>query len=316
MFNKRKKSRMNIIYRVTLTMLLSLLVCTSNTFANDKQYQSNHSEYFSECSDIFSNPDSSLNTRAARVRVTLKDGSLLIGQVLSENSDTVFFRSKGDIAISLPKISISKTEIVPEELDVLGFSFSDPNQSRLFFSPTAWTTPSGKVTFSDFELLFPFIGVGITDYFTLSGGFSLIPGVDNQVYYIAPKIKFVDVPNLKVSVGVIYGAVMEYTAGIAYSVASIGNERANLSCGLGYGFAGSKMSKQPILMVGGELRTSNNLKLITENWFTTEKDVSLMSAGIRFFGEHLSADFAFLFPVAGSSDGIGFIPWLGFAYCF
>ena len=47
--------------------------------------------------------------------------------------------------------------------------------------------------------------------------------------------------------------------------------------------------------------------------------VLILSFGIRFFGERLSADLGFFYPMSegeGISEGFPFIPWLGFAYNF
>ena len=103
--------------------------------------------------------------------------------------------------------------------------------------------------------------------------------------------------------------------GIVYGVGTYGSHDAALTAGLGWGFAEGEVSNKPVLMLGGELRVSNSVKLLTENWFPPGTDIFLYSFGIRFFGESLAADLGFI----GSSKGWGgfpFIPWLGFAYNF
>ena len=43
-------------------------------------------------------------------------------------------------------------------------------------------------------------------------------------------------------------------------------------------------------MLGGELRVGRRISLVTENWMVPELEGAMISYGIRFFGESLSAD--------------------------
>jgi hypothetical protein len=86
--------------------------------------------------------------------------------------------------------------------------------------------------------------------------------------------------------------------------------------GLGWGFAGGEIANKPILLLGGELRLSNSIKLISENWIPPGTDLVVYSFGFRFFGENLAADLGFFRPSHMDTDGFPFIPWIGFAYNF
>jgi hypothetical protein len=59
------------------------------------------------------------------------------------------------------------------------------------------------------------------------------------------------------------------------------------------------------------------VKLLSENWIPMGSDISLLSFGIRFFGESLAADLGFICP-AGTHDTEGWplIPWIGVTYNF
>ena len=72
----------------------------------------------------------------------------------------------------------------------------------------------------------------------------------------------------------------------------------------------------PALMVGGEIQVSNSVKFITENWKFPDAEDLLVSFAIRFFGEHLAADFGLLTTTGKVEIGFRFIPWIGFAYNF
>jgi hypothetical protein len=106
------------------------------------------------------------------------------------------------------------------------------------------------------------------------------------------------------------------SAGILYGVSTYGTEKSALTVGLGFAFGGGEIAKKPVFVLGGELRTSRSIKLITENWLIPDSDVQLLSAGIRFFGENLAVDFAFFYPAGADPEGFPFLPWLGFVYNF
>jgi hypothetical protein len=147
---------------------------------------------------------------------------------------------------------------------------------------------------------------------------TLVPGAENQLFYIAPKITPVHLENFDVAAGVLYILIPtdSENAGIVYGVSTYGTEKASLTVGLGWGFLGDDFSDKPILVLGGDVRLSGKTKLITENWILPDSDVSLVSLGIRFFGENLAADFGLVYPAGEDPEGFPFLPWVGFAYNF
>jgi len=72
-----------------------------------------------------------------------------------------------------------------------------------------------------------------------------------------------------------------------------------------------------IFLLGGELQTSNSTKIITENWIPSSGDAAI-SLGVRFFGERLAVDLAFITAASILDDASGwpFIPWVDFAVNF
>ncbi len=146
----------------------------------------------------------------------------------------------------------------------------------------------------------------------------MIPGLENQLIYFAPKLTPISIKNFDLSGGVLYILVPEGEddVGIAYTVSTYGTERAALTAGLGWGFSGGDFANEPVLMFGGEVRASRHVKFISENWFPPDTDFSFLSLGIRFFGENLAADFGLFFPAGADTEGFPFLPWIGFAYNF
>ena len=91
------------------------------------------------------------------------------------------------LALSASMAAAEEPPPPPPAEDGLGL---DPNYSRLLFSPTGRPLKKGDGYFSDYELLFPGVAVGLTDNLSIAGGVSLIPGLglDEQVLYVSPKL--------------------------------------------------------------------------------------------------------------------------------
>ena len=96
-------------------------------------------------------------------------------------------------------------------------------------------------------------------------------------------------------------------------MSTFGSLDKSVTAGLGYGYFDDELADKPIVVLGGETRTSRNISLVSENWLVPEKDTPILSFGLRFFGEKLSADFALIFPL--EKDVLTF-PYLDVVYKF
>lgn len=274
----------------------------------------------SEISDSYaffgeSKPDTNLNL------VHLKDGSEFIGHVVSEDSLHINFET-----LSGTKIDIKRNQI--EEIKTVRSDYAigeDPNQSRLFLAPTGKNLKGGTGYFSINELLFPMLAFGITDYFTLAGGISILPGSSDQLYYINGKARAVHVKNFDLSAGVLYTNITgaeESGLTLIYGNGTYGTNNASVTIGAGLSFSNDNNSgNYPLLILGGDIKISNSLKFITENWISTSPEsAQIFSFGIRFFGRSLAGDFGLIHIRDGGGDsaieGWPFFPWIGLNYNF
>lgn len=269
-------------------------------------------------------PDST-TTAAERVpmaHVRLDDGSTFSGRILAETDTTLTLRTGSGMELTMDKANIRsiRRDHVSESGRV--FYRLDPNRTRLIFAPTGRALDRGAGYVAVYEIFFPFVSLGLTDAFTVSGGVSLIPGVSSQLLYFAPKLEVVRRPDLQVSVGVLGAGVVgedaEGPVGILYSVGTFGNDRSALSVGLGIGYADEKLSDRPLLMLGGQTQVSNRLSLLTENWIAPGLDGAFLSAGIRLFGDDLAADLALVTHTEALTEesGLPFIPFVSLVYNF
>ena len=254
-------------------------------------------------------------------RVILRDGTEIVGHVERETETTLVVRTLSGVVSTIPKEEIRARGPIEGYVEGREVVRNDPNGTRLFFGPTARTLKAGRGYVSFYEVFFPALGIGITDWLDLSGGLSLFPGASQQLYYLGAKVAPIQLPTFSLAGGVVFlnvtGNPDDFDgAGIFHVIGTYGSQKAALTAGLGWGFSGKDISNSPVVILGGEIRISNSFKLISENWFPPHSDVQLTSLGVRFFGERLAADFALWYPLGANTDGFPFLPWIGFAYNF
>ena len=255
------------------------------------------------------------NDTSAVTRLTLQDGSEVMGYIIEERDSLIVFRTISGIRMEIDTSLVNENEFIEGEISDGEFIRYDPNRTRLLFGPTARTLKQGNGYFSTYEIFFPSIAYGVTDFITLSGGVSLVPGVSEQAIYLGTKARFIELEVVTLGGGFIYAHVEDSDFATAYGVATIGSQRAALTVGLGWGFIDWEFSGTPALMIGGEVQLSNSIKLVTENWLPPDTDFAIISLGIRFFGDNLAADIG-LVTYTDVGDGFPFLPWLGFVYNF
>lgn len=256
--------------------------------------------------------------------ITTRDKSTIFGRIIKISEQEIVYQTEfGDITIPMDKII--KIETVPvSSIASSGYWFPNPNATRLFFAPTARMLKKKDGYFADYYLFFPAVAYGITDNITFGGGMSLIPGVDidRQIFYLTPKIGLTATPKLNLSIGALILKIPNFDddddsplVGLFYGVGTFGNPNSSLTLGLGYGFVGDKLADKPMLMIGGEQRISQRLALVTENWILPGVENPVVSYGMRFFGEKISVDLAFLNVLSDEAIFPG-IPYIDFVFNF
>ncbi len=250
-------------------------------------------------------------------QVVLRDGSVLNGRVVEVTATTVkFVSSIGETTIARSAIvavrqvaqtSVHDGQVWPE----------DPSRTRLFFAPTGRMLRTSETYFADAYVFFPSVQVGVTNQFTIGGGMSLFPGVglDEQIYYLTPKVGLYSSDNVNVAVGaLVAGAKVisdETPAGIGYGVVTLGDENTSATVGAGFGFSRGNTSSTGVLMLGGSNRVSKSIALVSENYLTAGNGGNvLVSGGVRFMSEHIAVDLA-LFGGKGI-DAV--VPYVAFIY--
>ena len=246
--------------------------------------------------------------------LVLRDGSKLFGRVESETDTEVVFRTHAGATVTAKRADIVSLRAVKGRIESGEFLRTDSHRSRLFFAPTGRSLDKGQVSVGVFEFMAPFVQVGVTDRLSVGGGTPLMFGFDEgfRPFWFTPKYQVVNREKFQAAVGVlqIFNTSGD-NGGIAYGVSTFGDSDNALTVGAGMAYADD--NRGAVVMVGGEGRVRNNLKLITENYIWQGGD-GIISGGVRFLGERLSADLGLAVPI-GAGDLIAF-PVVSFMYVF
>ncbi len=265
-------------------------------------------------------PDAAAQEVGARYRVILTDGTVLTGTLTSATAAEIVLESDSGLRTTIPRAQI-------RELDPFmgGFLRGDPNPTRLLFFPTARSLSAGTGRFGTY-FIFPTVAYGLTDNVDVSVG-ATIPIEGAGVLNLNGKVTPVQTETFSFAVGasalVVYGDSEGSVGGTFYGVATIGTpEQAFTIGGLG---VYAKVEDEDLdvadggaLVLGFEKQLSNNVKFLTENYigFGGGEMGALLSAGVRFFGERLSADIAPVVAIGGGEVQFIPIPYFTFSYSF
>jgi len=247
----------------------------------------------------------------------LHDGSRAYGRIVSETDDEVVFLTPSGVSITAHRDQIVALRRVDGVLKAGEFLPADPNNTRLFFGPTGRALPKGQVYLGVYEFFLPFVQVGVTDRFSIGGGTPLFfsfeeDGLDRP-YWVTPKLQVFNGTKAQISVGLFQGFGGGATAGIAYGVATTGGAAGSFTAGAGMAYDDDG-DRTAVVMLGADRQVRRNMKLVTESYIWGSGN-GLISGGVRFFGERLSADLALATPVGGDFERFVF-PMVNFVYLF
>ncbi|QLH53120.1 MAG: hypothetical protein CH6_0777 [Candidatus Kapaibacterium sp.] len=297
---------------ITITFVLLFIFNSANSFANysDENSQKQIPELDSSLAQ-FSNQ---------YFLFTLTDDTEIIAKIDSVVKGTYYVKTQIGLPITLSKDMIKDIKRLRGEFVEGKYIRFDPNRTRLFFAPTAKPLEGGEGYFSVCQIFFPMLTIGITNFIAISGGVSLFPGAQKQIFYGNLKIVPLKLNEFSFAVGGLVTSIPdEFSGGIIYGCGTWGTDNNSLTIGLGLPHEEWKTFKNPIILLGGDVRLSNSVKFITENWIFTEGEVEILfSFGLRFFGDYLAADFGFFSTktLLEEPSGLPVWPWIGFAYNF
>lgn len=260
-------------------------------------------------------------------RFELLDGSVLMGQILKYDSTTFYLKTSYSPQIEiLAKNMKTFKEIAPENLMGGIYKIDNPNYTRYLFGPSAFNLKAGEGYYQNTYLLLNSANVGLTDYLSVGGGIELLStfALGNPIFFITPKVGFKVSKNLHAGGGVLYANVPSFDddesrtgLGISYGLVTYGNTDNNITGGIGYGFIKGEFSNKPVFTINATTRIANRASLVTENWLYPDQAYQrYYSYGIRFFGERISVDLAFINNAEIAKAILIGIPYIDFVVKF
>lgn len=252
--------------------------------------------------------------------VRLKDGSVFTGKYLETRGDTMHFN------LASSRLAVRKNEMAGirkvnrVELKEGTDWYPNPHHTRYLFGPSAFNLKTGEGYYQNIYGVVNSVNFGINDNFSIGGGTELISLFNGNPFFgIFPKIGNIKLgKNVTGGLGTLMVVGERGFGGIGYGLVTFGDEDRNFTLGAGGAFGSGEISPQPILTFSGMYRVSRNIALISENWaVVSDGIVPVFSYGIRFFGEKISVDVAFINngDILQEISPIG-IPFLDFVYKF
>jgi len=272
---------------------------------------------------VLSNAQNSQDSIKSRIETT--DGNEYIGIIKERTTDKIRIKTDklGEISILTADIK-TITEISPASLKNGTYWLDNPQATRYFWTPNGYSLKQGEGYYQNVWILFNQAVYGITNHFSAGVGVMplfLFAGASTPAW-ITAKFSVPVVENkFNLGAGALMGTVIgeENTGfGILYGITTFGSKDKNLNIGLGWGFAGGEMAKNPTVNISGMIRTGAKGYFITENYFigTADEFVVLMMLGGRRIIKRTGLDFGAVVPLGSDMDGFVAIPWLGLTIPF
>jgi hypothetical protein len=258
-------------------------------------------------------------------RIETMDGNEYIGIILEQTVEKVRIKTDKLGEITIPVTEIKKISEVTQVVTKDGAYWLDnPQATRYFWAPNGYNLKAGEGYYQNVWVFFNQAIYGLTDHF--SAGVGVMPlflfnGAPTPAW-ISAKYSIPVVENkFNLGAGALVGTVIgegNSGFGILYGISTFGSKDQNLNIGLGWGFAGGEMAKNPTLNIGAMIRTGPKGYFITENYFigTPHEFVVMMMAGRRRIIKRTGLDFGAIVPISSEMEGLVVIPWLGFTIPF
>lgn len=255
-------------------------------------------------------------------KIELKDGSVFIGNIMQQDSINLVLKNS-----SIPKIEILVSKIKSiDEVDKSNFKndsywYPNPHTTRYFYGPSAIGLKKGEGYYQNTYLVLNSFNVGISDNISIGGGLELIStfAAKDPIFFITPKVSYKVAEKFHAGCGILYARFTSYfgSLGTVFATGTYGTTDNNITGSLGWGFVDSEFSQQPIITLSGMKRISKRAALVTENWLIPSGEYyGLLSYGVRFFGEKIAVDLAFINNRDIAEEIIIGIPYVSFTVKF
>jgi hypothetical protein len=262
----------------------------------------------------------------------LLDGGRLMGTVLAIEGDTLVIHTRDAGDVRLAKVRVERITRISERANATGqYWFENPHGTRYLFSSSAIPLRQGEGYYQNTYLLLNSVAVGVTNNISVGGGIELLsmfvsdsPG---PIFFLTAKGGAKVVKDLHVGGGVLYTSVPDVFSdgsservgvGFLFTQATYGNLDHQVTGSVGWAYGNDEIAQRPVLTLSGLTRVGRKIALLSENWFVPDElgYYAVFSYGVRFMGESIAVDLAFL-NNSDIAEGIVIgIPWVDFVVKF
>jgi|WetSurMetagenome_2_1015567.scaffolds.fasta_scaffold24051_3 hypothetical protein len=212
----------------------------------------------------------------------------------------------------------------------------NPTPSRYFLGPTAIPMEKNTGYYQNSYILFNEGYYGFTNWFSLGVGFEFLSTFITlanppwrPIILAHPKIAFKVADKFYASVSGLYinatvfndkdTPALEGTFGVVMGQVTYGSIENNVTAGIAYGYSWDGMADKPILTFGGSWRVARRMSLLTEDYLVPKSEggfYPLFMYGMRFIGEKMCFDLAFIDNADLAKADIVGIPYIGLTVNF
>lgn len=260
-------------------------------------------------------------------RFELRDGSVVQGHVITVDVATFGIRTAQLGDVSVPKTSVERVVRLDDVSVHAGvYWFPNPHDTRHLIGPSAIPLRKGEGYYQNTYLLLNSFAVGVTNHVSISGGFELLStfasGGSTPIFFLTAKASgkvmkdlhvgaagaYLSLPNF----GSRYDERQRMAVGAVTGLVTYGTNDTQVTGGIGLSHDGKFFAKRPIFTLSTLLRFSRKAAFVSENWFVPDGTgtYAVFSYGLRFMGEKIAVDLAFINNkdiIQGIAIGIPFI---------
>lgn len=189
-----------------------------------------------------------------------------------------------------------------------------PVLTRLFFSPTAVPAPAGEWSAGIHELFLPFVEFGAGGSFTLSAGYSLLPGADGRLFILLPKISVRAMDGLDASAGIMLSGNFGMPARTEYfAVGTVHDGGTRFTATAGWRPGREANGGGLVTGVGAMVSLGGHVSFVSDNRMDHGPGPTIFSVGFRYFRGPCSADLGLLLFRSEVGPSLPVLPWVSFA---
>lgn len=242
---------------------------------------------------------------------TMNDDSRVTGHVLAIDAGTITVQSRSVGEVKLEKKKVNQVMLLDPGLVAQGlYWFPNPHATRHLFGPSAIPLRKGEGYYQNTYLLLNSVNVGVTNNLSLGAGFELLSlfsaGSQGPLYFVTAKGGFKVAERLHTAAGGVYASVPgadgdedgdgRLGIGALYGQLTYGTREYQLTGSIGYGYTEDQLAEVPLITFGGMARLGRKVAFVSENWFfrMDEEPFTVLGYGLRFMGESVAVDLAFL----------------------